>query len=205
MSEVLHGLMLSRETVRDLGEGDDYSIHNDSTLTKCQPNQAPARKKVILDIQQFFNHINMIKLRYNDSFSLSLPTLLAPEGESPVLVVTCSTQHFRGRPGWLLQVPNCPEPCRDVTERCRAWWAGAAWSLRLTWPKRECLLRLIASFMDSSCDRVATSTFVTNSYQRMSSIRLWFVIWKASSFAIPAFNSVHTSEAYSSDDRTQEL
>jgi len=27
-----------------------------------------------------------------------------------VLVVNCSTQHFRGRPGCLLQVPNCPEP-----------------------------------------------------------------------------------------------
>jgi len=47
--------------------------------------------------------------------------------------------------------------------------------------------------------------FVTNSYQNMLSIRLWFVIWKASSFAISAFNSVHVSEAYSSDDSTDEL
>jgi len=30
-------------------------------------------------------------------------------------------------PGCLLQVSNCPEPCHDVTERHRAWWAGA-WS-----------------------------------------------------------------------------
>jgi len=51
-------------------------------------------------------------------------------------------------------------------QRCRAWWTGAAWSIRLTWPKRECLLRFIASFMDGSCDRVATSTFVANSYRR---------------------------------------
>jgi len=36
------------------------------------------------------------------------------EGDSPVLVVTCSTQHFRGWPGCLLQVSNCPEPCRDA-------------------------------------------------------------------------------------------
>jgi len=121
------------------------------------------------------------------------------------VMCSCSTQHFRGRPGCFLQVSNCPEPWRDETERCRAWWAGAAWSTRLTWPKRECLLRLIASFMDGSCKRVATSTFVTNLYQRMPSIRLWFVIWKASSFAISAFNSVHVSEAYISDDRTHEL
>jgi len=111
---------------------------------------------------------------------LSVATLQASEGESPVLVVTCSTQHFRGRPGCFLQVSNCSEPCRDVTERCRAWWAGAAWSIRLTWPKR-CLLRLTASFMDGSCERVATSTFVTNSYHWMPSLRLWFVKWKASS------------------------
>jgi len=76
----------------------------------------------------------------------SVATLQALKGESPVLVVTCSTQHFCGRPGCLLQVSNCREPCRDVTERYRAWWAEAAWSIRLTWPKRECLLRLIASF-----------------------------------------------------------
>jgi len=38
--------------------------------------------------------------------------------------------------------------------------------------------------MGGSCERVATSMFVTNLYQRMPSIRLWFVIWKASSFAI---------------------
>jgi len=135
----------------------------------------------------------------------SVATLQASEGESSMLVVTCSTQHFLGWPGCLLQVPNCPEPCRDVTERCRAWCAGAAWSIRLTWLKRECLLRLIASFMDGSCERVATSTFVTNSYQKMPSIRLWFVIWKASSLAISAFNSVHVSEASSSDDRTHVL
>jgi len=135
----------------------------------------------------------------------SISTLQASEEESPVLVVTCSTQHFCGRPGCLLQVSNCPEPCHDMTERCRAWWAGAAWSIRLTWPKRECLLWLIASFMDGSCERVATSTFVTNSYQRMPSIRFWFVIWKASSFAISASNSIHVSKAYNSDNRTHEL
>jgi len=127
-----------------------------------------------------------------DRFVATLP---APEWESPVLVVTCFIQHFRGRSGCLLQVPNCPEPCRDVTERCRVWCAGAAWSIRLTWPKTECLFRLIASFMDGSCERVATSSFVTNSYQKMPSIRLWFVIWKASSFTISAFNSVHVSGA----------
>jgi len=44
--------------------------------------------------------------------------------------------------------------------------------------QRECLLRLIASFLHGSCKRVATSTFVTNSYQKMLSIRLWFVIEK---------------------------
>jgi len=49
--------------------------------------------------------------------------------------------------------------------------------------QRECL-RLIASFLDGSCERVATSTFVTNSYQRMPSIRLWFVMWKASSVSL---------------------
>jgi len=38
----------------------------------------------------------------------SVATLLASEAESPVLVVTCSIQHFRGRPGCLLQAPNCP-------------------------------------------------------------------------------------------------
>jgi len=59
--------------------------------------------------------------------------------------------------------------------------------------------------MNGSCERVATSTFVTNSYQRMPSIRLWFVILKASSFAISAFNSVQVSEAYSSNHRTHEL
>jgi len=64
-----------------------------------------------------------------------------------VLVVASSTQHFRGRPGCLLQVPNRPEPCRVVTEWCRVWWAGADLSIRLTWPKRECLIRLIASFI----------------------------------------------------------
>jgi len=118
----------------------------------------------------------------------SVATLQASEGESPLLVVTCSTQHFRGPPGCLLKVPSCPEPCRDVTKRCTAWWAGAAWFIRLMWPKRECLLRLIASFMDGSCERVATSTFVTNSYQKMPSIRLWFVIWKNSSlFPIISF------------------
>jgi len=42
----------------------------------------------------------------------SVATLQASEGESPVLVVTCSTQHFRGRPGCLLRVSNTPEPCR---------------------------------------------------------------------------------------------
>jgi len=110
----------------------------------------------------------------------SIATLQASGGESPVLVVTCSTQHFRGRPGCFLQVPNCPGPCRDVTESCRTWWTRAAWSIRLTWPKRECLLRLIAFFMDGSCERMATSSFVTSSYQKMPSIRLW----KASSFAI---------------------
>jgi len=116
----------------------------------------------------------------------SVATLQASERESPVFVVTCSTQHFRGRPGCLLKVPSCPEPCRDVTKRCRAWWAGATWSIRLTWPKRECLLRLIASFIDGSCERVVTSTFVTNSYQKMPS--LWFVIWKNSSlFQIISF------------------
>jgi len=94
----------------------------------------------------------------------SVTTLQASEGESAVLVVTYSTQHSRRRPGCLLQVSNCPEPCRDVTERCRAWWAGAAWSTRLTWPKREYLLRLIVLFMDGSCERVVISTFVTNSY-----------------------------------------
>jgi len=105
----------------------------------------------------------------------------------------------------IFQVPNCPEPCHDVTERCRAWWAGAAWSIRLTWPKTECLLRLISSFMDSSCEKVATSLFMTNLYQRMPTICLWFVVWKASSFAISAFNSVHVAEAYSSDVRTHVL
>jgi len=85
-----------------------------------------------------------------------------------VLVVTCSTQHFRRRPGCLLEVPNCLERCRDVTERCRAWWAGAAFSIRLTWPKQES--PLTASFIGGSCETVATSSFVTNSYQRMPSI-----------------------------------
>jgi len=56
----------------------------------------------------------------------SVATLQASEGESPVLVVTCSTQHFRRWRGCLLQVSNYPEPCRVVTERCRAWWTGAA-------------------------------------------------------------------------------
>jgi len=135
----------------------------------------------------------------------SVTTLHASEGESPVLVVTCSTQHFCRWPGCILQVPNCPEPCHDMTERCRAWWAGAVWSICLTWPKRACLLRLMASLMDGSCERVATSTFVTNSYQRMLSICLWFVMWKVSSFAISAFNSVHVSEAHSSDYRTHEM
>jgi len=69
-------------------------------------------------------------------YVLSDATLQTPEGESHAFVVTCSIQHFRRRPGCLLQVPNCPEPCHDVTERCRVWWAGAAWSIRLTWPKR---------------------------------------------------------------------
>jgi len=87
---------------------------------------------------------------------LSFATLQASEGERPVLVVSYSTQHFRGRPGCLFQVPNCPEPCRDVTERCRVWWTGAAWSIRLSWPKRECLLRLIPSFMDGSCETAGT-------------------------------------------------
>jgi len=36
----------------------------------------------------------------------SVTTLQASEGESPVLVVACSTQHFRGRPGCLLQGPD---------------------------------------------------------------------------------------------------
>jgi len=70
----------------------------------------------------------------------SIATLQASEGESPVLVVTCSIQHFRKRPACLLQFWNCPEPCRDVTERCRAWWAGAVWSIHVTWPRRECHL-----------------------------------------------------------------
>jgi len=103
-----------------------------------------------------------------------------------------------------LVVPNCCEPCYDVMERCRAWWTGAAWSIHLTWPKRVCLLWLIASFMDGSCERVATM-FVTDSYQKVPSIHLWFIIWKASSFAISAFNSVHVSEGYSSDDRDTRL
>jgi len=31
------------------------------------------------------------------------------------------------RTDWcLLQVPNRPEPCRDVAESSRAWWAEAA-------------------------------------------------------------------------------
>jgi len=81
-----------------------------------------------------------------------------------------------------------------------AWCAWAAWSIRLTWRKRECLLRLIASFM-GSCERMATFSFVTNSYPRMPNIPFWFATWKASSFA---FSSVHISEAYSSDDRTHE-
>jgi len=68
----------------------------------------------------------------SNAASMSVATLQASEGESPVLVVTCSTQHFRGRPGCLLQVSNCPEPWCDVTERCRAWWAGAAWSICLS-------------------------------------------------------------------------
>jgi len=96
------------------------------------------------------------------------------------------------------------EPCRDVTKRCRAWWTEAAWSIRLTWPNRECL-RLIVSFIDGSCEGLATSTFVTNSYQRTLSVRLWFVVWKASSFAISASNCVHVSEAYSKDDKIHEL
>jgi len=91
-----------------------------------------------------------------------IATLLA-HWESPVLVVTCSTQRFRGWSGCLLQVPNCPEPCHVVSERCRAWWAGSAWFICLTWPKKECLLWLIASFMDGNCERVETSSFMTNS------------------------------------------
>jgi len=38
------------------------------------------------------------------SLSLSLYTHTASEGESPVLLVTCSTQHFCRRPGCLLHV-----------------------------------------------------------------------------------------------------
>jgi len=109
----------------------------------------------------------------------SIATLQASEGE-PCARGDLLHPAFLRTTCCLLQVPNCPEPCRDVTETCRAWWAGAAWSIRVPWPKRECLLWLIASFMDGSCERVATSTFVTNSHQRMPSIRrLWFVIWKA--------------------------
>jgi len=62
--------------------------------------------------------------------------------------------------------------------------------------QRESLLWLIASFMGGSCERISTSTFVTNSYQKMPSIRLWFAIWKASCFVISAFNSVHVSLYY---------
>jgi len=64
----------------------------------------------------------------------SIATLQASEGESPVIVVTCSTQHFRGRPGCLFQVHTDLKPV--VTwQRCRAWWAGAAWSILLKWTK----------------------------------------------------------------------
>jgi len=90
----------------------------------------------------------------SNAASISVATLQASEGESPVLVVTCSTQHFRGRPGCLLQVSNCPESCHDVTERCRAWWAGAAWSIRLMWPKR--VSSATYSFIHGQCESKCT-------------------------------------------------
>jgi len=98
--------------------------------------------------------------------------------------------------------------CQAVLSRFLSWLKSVGLGgqeLVLTWPKRECLLRLIASYMDGSKKRVAMSSFVTYWYQRMPSIRLWFVIWKASSFAISAFNIVHVLEAFTSDDRTHEL
>jgi len=47
---------------------------------------------------------------------LSLTVSLTPSIRRRELFDACSTQHFRGRPGCLLHVPNCSEPCRDVTE-----------------------------------------------------------------------------------------
>jgi len=87
----------------------------------------------------------------------SVATLKAPERESPVLLVTCSTQRFRGWPGCLLQVPNCPGPVvtwqRDVVLGGQEQPGPYAWR-----GQRECL---IASLMDGSCKRVALYSFVT--------------------------------------------
>ena len=132
----------------------------------------------------------------------SVAALQASGRESPASVAICSTQHLQGRPRGLLHVPSCPKPCRVVTERCRAWCAGAAWSMRLTWSKRACLRWLMVLIMGGSSDSLATSSFLTKSYQWIPSIRLWFIIRKPWSFTALSFNNVHVSEAYRSTDRT---
>jgi len=82
---------------------------------------------------------------------------------------------------------------RDVR---RAWWARAAGSIRLKWPKRVSPPTYSFIYVRQLWEGgdFHVSIGLTNSYQKMPSIRIWCIIWKVSSFAISAFNSVHVSK-----------
>jgi len=71
----------------------------------CQPNQSPS---CLLSTGSFQQHHSVPVWWWVCVVILILVdlSLSASEGESHVLVATCSTQHFRGRPGCLLQVSN---------------------------------------------------------------------------------------------------